>query len=69
MCSATTVIMTSWSRDPKLTMLTELKNRGVGDVLIACYDGLEGLPDAIMAVWPATTVQSCVVHGTIRGTV
>jgi putative transposase len=31
-------------------------------VLIACCDGLKGLPDAITAVWPATTVQSCVVH-------
>jgi putative transposase len=45
-----------------LTMLTELKNRGVKDVLIACCDGLKGLPDAIGAVWPAVTVQSCVVH-------
>jgi putative transposase len=45
-----------------LTMLTELKNRGVQDVLIACCDGLKGLPDALTAVWPAVTVQSCVVH-------
>ncbi len=45
-----------------LTMLTELKNRGVNDVLIACCDGLKGLPDALTAVWPAVTVQSCVVH-------
>jgi len=45
-----------------LTMLTELKNRGVKDVLIACCDGLKGLPDALTAVWPAVTVQSCVVH-------
>jgi len=45
-----------------MTMLTELKNRGVGDVLIACCDGLKGLPDAITATWPATTVQTCVVH-------
>jgi len=45
-----------------LTMLTELKNRGVADVLIACCDGLKGLPDALTAVWPAVTVQSCVVH-------
>jgi putative transposase len=45
-----------------LTMLTELKNRGVKDVLIACCDGLKGLPDALTAVWPAVTVQSCVVN-------
>jgi putative transposase len=43
-------------------MLTELKNRGVKDVLIACCDGLKGLPDAITATWPAATVQACVVH-------
>jgi transposase-like protein len=43
-------------------MLTELRNRGVGDVLIVCCDGLKGLPDAITATWPAATVQTCVVH-------
>jgi putative transposase len=41
---------------------TELRNRGVRDVLIACCDGLTGLPEAIEAVWPHTTVQTCVVH-------
>lgn len=41
---------------------TELRNRGVRDVLIACCDGLSGLPEAIEAVWPHTTVQTCVVH-------
>jgi len=45
-----------------LGMLTELKNRGVKDVLIACCDGLKGLPDAIVATWPQATVQTCVVH-------
>jgi putative transposase len=45
-----------------LGMLTELKNRGVRDVLIACCDGLKGLPDAITATWPRATVQTCVVH-------
>jgi putative transposase len=45
-----------------MTMLTELRNRGVADVLITCCDGLKGLPDAIRTVWPQTTVQSCVVH-------
>jgi putative transposase len=45
-----------------MTMLTELRNRGVADVLITCCDGLKGLPDAIRTVWPLTTVQTCVVH-------
>ena len=45
-----------------MTMLTELKNRGIVDVLIACCDGLKGLPDAIRTVWPEVTVQTCVVH-------
>ncbi|WKK27747.1 IS256 family transposase [Streptomyces olivoreticuli] len=45
-----------------LTILGELKARGVGDVLVACCDGLPGLPDAINAVWPRTTVQTCVIH-------
>jgi putative transposase len=41
---------------------TELRNRGVRDVLIACCDGLTGLPEAIEAIWPHTTVQTCTVH-------
>jgi transposase-like protein len=41
---------------------TELKNRGVADVLMAVCDGLTGLPDAIGEVWPQTVVQTCVVH-------
>jgi putative transposase len=45
-----------------MAMLTELRNRGVADVLITCCDGLKGLPEAIRTVWPATTVQTCVVH-------
>lgn len=45
-----------------LQVCTELRNRGVRDVLIACCDGLTGLPEAIEAVWPHTTVQTCVVH-------
>jgi putative transposase len=45
-----------------LGVLTELKNRGVTDVLIACCDGLSGFGDAIETVWPHTTVQTCVVH-------
>jgi hypothetical protein len=40
-----------------MTMLTELRNRGVVDALIVCCDGLKGLPDAIRATWPEVTVQ------------
>ena len=45
-----------------LAVLTELANRGVKDVLIVCVDGLTGFADAIEAVWPRATVQTCVVH-------
>src|SRR5256714_11682771 len=45
-----------------MTMLTELRNRGVADVCIVACDGLKGLPEAIGATWPAATVQTCVVH-------
>jgi transposase-like protein len=45
-----------------LTVLSELKSRGVADVCIVCCDGLSGLPDAIGVVWPQATVQLCVVH-------
>jgi putative transposase len=45
-----------------MTMLTELRNRGLADALIVCCDGLKGLPDAIRVTWPEATVQTCVVH-------
>jgi putative transposase len=45
-----------------ISMLTELRNRGIADVCIVCCDGLKGLPDAIAATWPLATVQTCVVH-------
>jgi transposase-like protein len=45
-----------------LQVLTELRNRGVGDVLIVCCDGLKGLPDAIAQVWPQAVTQTCIVH-------
>jgi transposase-like protein len=45
-----------------LNVCTELKNRGVEDVLMAVCDGLTGLPDAINTVWSETVVQTCVVH-------
>jgi putative transposase len=45
-----------------LMVLTELRNRGVLDVLIACVDGLKGFPEAIEAVYPKAQVQLCIVH-------
>jgi putative transposase len=45
-----------------LQVVTELKNRGVKDVFIACVDGLKGFPEAIEAVFPHTQVQTCIVH-------
>jgi putative transposase len=43
-------------------IVTELKNRGVEDIFIACIDGLKGLPEAINAVYPETHIQLCIVH-------
>ena len=43
-------------------MLTELQNRGVNDILIACVDGLKGFPDAIQTVFPQTQIQLCIVQ-------
>jgi putative transposase len=45
-----------------LSVLTELQNRGLKDIFIACCDGLTGFPDAIEAVFPKTQVQLCIVH-------
>jgi transposase-like protein len=45
-----------------LSVLTDLQNRGVKDILIACIDGLKGFPDAIRSVFPETCVQLCVIH-------
>jgi putative transposase len=45
-----------------LSIMTDLKNRGVEDIYITCCDGLTGLPDAISAAFPRTTVQLCIVH-------
>ena len=45
-----------------LSVLTDLQNRGVQDIFIACVDGLKGFPDAIEAVYPQTRVQLCIVH-------
>jgi len=51
-----------------LSVCSELRNRGVEDVLIVCVDGLTGFGDAIETVWPLATVQTCVVH-LIRGSI
>jgi putative transposase len=45
-----------------MQVVTELKNRGVADIFVACVDGLKGLPEAIEAVFPQTQVQLCMVH-------
>ena len=45
-----------------LQVLTDLKNRGVQDLLLACVDGLKGFPEAIAALYPQTQVQLCIVH-------
>lgn len=45
-----------------LTVLTELKNRGVEDILITCVDGLKGFPEAINTVFPQTEIQICIIH-------
>jgi transposase-like protein len=43
-------------------VLSEIKNRGVGDVCLVVCDGLKGLPEAIETVWPQAITQTCVVH-------
>ncbi|MDX6229812.1 MAG: putative transposase, partial [Frankiales bacterium] len=45
-----------------LSVLTEIKNRGVADVCMVVCDGLKGLPDAVNATWPLTLVQTCLLH-------
>ncbi len=45
-----------------MNIITELKNRGLDDILIACIDGLKGFPDAINSVYPDTRIQLCIVH-------
>ena len=45
-----------------MRVLSEIKNRGTQDCLIAVCDGLKGLPEAIAAIWPQTIVQTCIVH-------
>src|SRR6184192_1263773 len=45
-----------------LRVMTELRNRGIQDILIAVVDGLKGFPEAITSVFPKTVVQTCIVH-------
>ena len=45
-----------------LHVLTDMKNRGLNDIFVACVDGLAGFPEAIGAAYPQTRVQLCVVH-------
>ncbi len=45
-----------------MSIITELKNRGLEDILIACIDGLKGFPDAINSIYPETRIQLCIVH-------
>mgnify|MGYP001458512299 CR=1 FL=1 len=46
--------------------MTDLRNRGTEDILVALVDGLKGFPEAIMAVFPEATVQTCIIH-LVRG--
>ena len=60
-------VLGMWASDAEgakfwLSVVTELKNRGVGDIFIACVDGLKGFPEAIESVYPQTQVQLCIVH-------
>jgi putative transposase len=60
-------VLGMWASDNEgakfwMQIVTELKNRGVCDIFIACVDGLKGFPEAIEAVYPQTQVQLCMVH-------
>ncbi len=67
-CEGTREILGLWAGDGGegakywMHVLTEIKNRGVGDVCMLVCDGLKGLPEAIEAVWPRAVTQTCVVH-------
>ena len=60
-------VLGMWFQDTEgakfwMQVLSELKQRGVQDILICCVDGLKGFPEAIEAIFPQTTVQTCIVH-------
>src|SRR3954468_3669325 len=70
-CEGRREILGLWAGDPAaggegakywLHVLTEIRNRGVDDVLMVVCDGLKGLPDAVELTWPQTITQTCVVH-------
>src|SRR5215218_6612064 len=67
-CEGRREILGLWAGDPAaggefwLSVLTELKNRGVEDACMVVCDGLKGLPDAIGQTWPLAVVQTCVIH-------
>lgn len=65
--SGTKEVLGMWASDSEgakfwLQVVTELRNRGVADIFIACVDGLKGFPEAIEAVFPNAQVQTCIVH-------
>ena len=67
MANGTKVVLGMWIEQNEgakfwLRVMTELKNRGVEDILLAVVDGLKGFPEAITAVFPETIVQTCIVH-------
>ena len=60
-------VLGMWAADTEgskfwMQIITELKNRGVQDIFIACVDGLKGFPEAIEAIYPQTQIQLCIVH-------
>lgn len=66
-CSGLKEVLGMWASETEgakfwLGIITELKNRGVKDIFIACVDGLKGFPEAIESVFPKTQVQLCLVH-------
>ena len=66
-CSGLKEVLGMWASETEgakfwLSIITELKNRGLKDIFIACVDGLKGFPEAIEAVFPKTQVQLCLVH-------
>jgi putative transposase len=66
-CSGLKEVLGMWASETEgakfwLAIITQLKNRGVRDIFIACVDGLKGFPEAIEAVFPKTQVQLCVAH-------
>lgn len=66
-CDGKKELLGMWIEDTEgakfwLKIVTELKNRGVEDILIACVDGLKGFPEAINSIYPQTEIQLCIVH-------